>query len=237
MNNIPSRAMILDLSTLVLLDNTSPQKLLQLYESSGSQDITAAAGQSAARQPEVFAQHQVRVANPYVGSSSHLSHYGPAINGVQMNAWLNTVQEPSMMRRSPQPVDPDLHSFNQQESQGNSLCCAINHNDSERRVTSYPPEYPTEASPADPFAIAMRNYIRRTQNKATKQLPETANRTIVTTALRKKILFRKSGKSAGITADPVNIPVSESMVKIVGGTAPLRNRVSTRSSVKSNRAK
>ena len=217
MNNISPRPMILDLSTLVLLDNAPPEKLLQLYESTGSQDITTAAVQHVARLPEVFAQHQVQASNLHVGPSYRLSHYDPPGSEGQMNKYLNKVQEPSVIRRSPLPVYAGLPSFNQQERMGNRLCCAINHNTPERRVTSYPPDHPMEASP-------------------TEQVLKNTRRTIITTALRRKILSRKSGKSAGITADAGNIPVSGSCVKIARGTAPSRYRISTRSSVKANRA-
>lgn len=235
MDNI-SVGRIPDFSTLLWLDNATPEQLLCQHELTGLQDVTTAAGQSVAGQSEGFAQHQVRVANPHVGSSYRLSHYDPPSNEGQMNDCLNTVQEPPVIRRSPPPVYPGMRSFNQQEFQGNSLCCAINLNDSERRVTSYPPDYPKEASPAYPFTTAIRNFIRRNQNKAKKQSLKATNHTIVTTALRKKILSRKSDKSTGITADAGNILLPGICEKDARGTAPLRKRVANTSSVKSNRA-
>lgn len=229
MDNIPV-GLRLDFSTLLWLDNATPEQLLCEYKLIGSQDISTAAGQSAAGQSEVFAQHQVRVSNPDVGYSYRPSYYEPANNEGQMNDCLNTVQEPAVIQRSPLPAG--LPSFNQPESKGNSLCC-VNDNDPERRVTSYLPDNPTEASPA---TLAVRISARRAQNKATEQLQKNFRRSIVTTALRNKILSRKSGKSAGITADAGKTLVPESCVKIARGTVSLRKRASTTSSVKSNRA-
>ncbi len=232
MDNISSVRSILDISTLLQLDNSTPEQQLCPYEQTDLQDVPTAEGQCVAGQSEGFAQHQVRFANPRIDSSYRLCHYGPASNEGQMNDCLNTVQESPVIRRSPLPAG--LHSFNLRESKGN-ICC-VNHNDSERRVTSHPPDYPTETSPADPLTSVVGTLALCTQNKVTKQLQKIARHHIVTTALRKKILSKKSGKSEGITGDAGNIFAPGSCEKISRRTAPLRKRVSTTSSVKSNRA-
>ena len=160
MENVSSGSS-LDFSLMLSLDMATPEQLERLFEPIGSQDSSTAGGLSVVQQAEVFARQQVRVATPCAGSSYRLSHYDPVGNEGQVNNCLNTVKASPVKQLSPQLgylADPDcagLPSINYQEPGGNCLSGAINHKDSERRVTSYPPDYPAKARSADRFSSVM----------------------------------------------------------------------------------
>ena len=206
MENISSGS-ALDFSLMLSLDKATPEQLERLFEPIGSQDSSTAGGQSVVQQAEVFARHQVRVAAPRASASYRLSHYDPFGNKGQTTDCPNTLQAPPVRRLSSQPVfeaGPDgagLPSINQREPESNWLSGAINHNDSERRVTSYPSDNPAKASSADRFSPVMRTYINRfawrpwCKAAMQQQRIDNPRHGEVIAALRYKILSRSFDKS------------------------------------------